>query len=79
MEGIPEVLQLAIIVQRSGLSCSKPQTFQKFKLLVRYVSAESGIIHKFLKTARHLEEWIGFFFYKLEAFEDACPSIGGSE
>src|SRR5437762_1258324 len=42
MEGIPEILQLAIIVERSGLSCSKPQTFQKFKLLVRYVSP--GII-----------------------------------
>src|SRR5260370_11798541 len=73
MYWIPECLQRAVIVERTGPPSGQLETLQKIEFFRGGISAKRCILEKLRKARLNLANGFGFHFHKLESLEVAGP------
>src|SRR5688500_496461 len=69
MKRVPQVLQLAVIVEGGRPFASETQPFEKLDLLLGRVTPEGGIRKKRLEAGLLVDRWAGFPFHKIDLLE----------
>src|SRR5690242_3626205 len=69
MKGVPEVLQLAVIIERRRPPSVEPQPLEKLDFLLGGIAAEGGILEELFQTWLTLDNRLRLLFYILESLD----------